>query len=182
VLGAQYSKYKAASPLTAPFEGVYHTYQAGEVINTRIKKTWYELNYLTRLDRLTVLNRPLDLSVGGGAAVLNFDYRVGSSRELATQSRSDLAYRFGGEAAWRLGQRLTLSGLTYLPLPVADAPAITSLELTASYELWRLQNSRWNMLAGAAYHHVDHPERLPSPEHVRLMTGPLLRLGMELSF
>ena len=182
VLGAQYSKYKAASPLSAPFQGAYHTYEAGELINTRIKKTWYELNYLTRLDRLSFLKRPVDISLGGGAAVLNFDYRVGSSRALATRSHSDLGYRLGGEVAWRLGQRLTLSGLTYLPVPVPDTPEITSLELTAGYELWRLKNSRWNMLFGAAYHHVNHPERLPAPEHVRLMTGPLLRLGMELSF
>ena len=182
VLGAQYSKYKAASPLANTFEGAYHTYEAGEVINTRIKKTWYELNYLARLKDQRLLNRPLQLSLGGGLAVLNFDYRVGSSRELATQTHSDLGYRVGGEALWRVGQRLSLSGLMYLPVPVAGAPAITSLELTTSYQLWQLQNTRWNLLAGAAYHHVDHSKRLPSPEHVRLMTGPLLRLGMELSF
>jgi hypothetical protein len=114
--------------------------------------------------------------------VFDFDYRMGSSKEQTTEKHSDMGYRLGGEMDWRLGQRLSLSSLAYVPIPISSAPSILSLDLTASYEIWRMHSSRWYLLAGAAYHRVDHPERLPIPKHVQLMTGPLFKLGLAMSF
>jgi len=181
-VGAQYAKYRAAQTLASPFSDAAHDYDAGELINARIKKTWYEMNYLNRLAPTRLFDRELTISVGGGIVVFDFDYQLGSSHDLSRQNRSDIGYRLGGEFDWRLGQRLSLSSVAYFPVPAAGTPSILSLDLTASYELWRLQNTRVSTLLGVAYHQVDHPERLPVPDQIELMTGPLLKLGLSLSF
>jgi hypothetical protein len=181
-VGAQYAKFNAASTLSSPFSDAVYDYAAGELINARIKKTWYEMNYLTTLAPQRLLERDLLMSLGAGVVILDFSYRMGSRREQTREKRSDMGFRLGGEMDWRLGQRLSLSSLAYVPIPVSNGPSILSLDLTASYELWRMHNSRWYVLAGAAYHQVDHPERLPIPDQIELMTGPLLKLGLAFSF
>jgi hypothetical protein len=181
-IGAQYAKYKGAPTLAEAFRDSDHRYEAGELINAKIKKTWYEMSYLTTLKPRRLLGRELDISLGAGVVVLDFDYRLGSHDHETLDHRTDMGYRLAGEFDWHLGQRLSLSSMIYLPVPVAHTPSILTLDLMAGYDLWRFKNTRFTVLAGAAYHRVDHPDSLPIPEQIHLMTEPLFKLGLALSF
>jgi hypothetical protein len=179
--GAQFAKYKGAPTLAEPFHDSAHRYETGELINAKIKKTWKEMNYLTHLEPRRLLGRQLDVALGAGVALLEFDYRLGSDDNETLEKHSDIGYRLASEFEWRVGQRLTLSSLVYLPVPVPDTPSILTLDLMAGYELMRFKNTRLTMLAGVAYHRVRHPDSMPVPDQIQLLTRPLFKFGLALS-
>ena len=179
--GAQFAKYKGAPVLAEPFRDSDHRYEAGELINAKITKTWKEMNYLTSLEPRRLLGRDLDVALGAGVAVLEFDYRLGSDDNETLDKRTDVGYRLASEIDWRLGQRLTLSSFIYLPVPIDNTPSILTLDLMAGYELMRIKSTRLTMLTGVAYHRVRHPDDLPVPHQIHLLTKPLFKLGFALS-
>ncbi len=88
----------------------------------------------------------------------------------------------GLQTEWHPKGLFSLAASILSSLPFSSLPLILSVELTGRYQLWGQANRGGLVFLGIGYDRIDFEVSETVPYHMEVDMGPLLLLGLEVSF
>ncbi len=154
-------------------------------LTNQARLDWYRFGYRHRFsfqyskgDEST-----LSLMPAVGAVLFNFAYELdGTEGRSVARAFTKGAPHVGLQTEWNPKGPFSLAAGVLSSLPFSSLPLILSVELTGRYQLWGQANRGGLAFLGIGYDRIDFEDSQTFPNHIEIDMGPLLLLGLEVSF
>lgn len=163
-------------------------FPAGTLVRANLDLDWYRAGYTyTHPLNLRGSAEPeLLLSASAGAILLSADFELrGEDGAFAHRSYNKIGPQLGAGVAWRVADRLWLSGDLDISLPFSDQPMVTTADLAAHVEVFRNsagQSARLKLGIGTETVEFDDENKQAEPNEINMDFGPLLLIGVQVNF
>ncbi len=156
-------------------------FSKGDVVKADLQADWFRFNYLYQWAVAEFAGKPFTISPGAGLVFFDFHYQLDSNALSVDRAYSKAGYRVGAELGWQPADKFSLQLNVFEGLPIPNTPIILSTELKGKYEIWK-NKSTGSLTAGIAYNRIDYEDEQTVPNHIRIETGPLVTVGVTITF
>jgi hypothetical protein len=185
-LGGQFIRLSGDDTLDDTLITHSNTFNAGTHVNSNVQLDWYRFGYRHQFALLA--DRNLTISPGVGGALLDFSYHLdtsGAAGPSASRSFIHATPQLVLNTEWQPSRNLPLSfelNLMGSPWVTSSIPGIFDEELLARYRV--IANPRLSLAAylGVAFEQIRFHDNQPVPNEIHADFGPMLVLGLRLSF
>ena len=177
--GLQFISADSTTVLNQDLTSQNRNFPAGTTVNADLQTDWLRFNWLYKWRAAKFSDNSFAISPGAGLVLFDFHYQLESNTAKADRAYSKLGYRVGGEIDWRISDKFALKFELFEGLPLPNTPVILSAGLRGKYTLWNKKNTG-SVVAGVAYNRIDYEDQQPFPNHIRIESGPLFTIGLEI--
>lgn len=156
-------------------------YPAGTRIKANVKSDWYEIGYQYNIH---FGKERVDFSIAPTVAFALWDF----STELESNGqRNDRSYlrgtpRLGVNLEWIPLRQFSVSGKAIGSAPLKNTANIYTVGLIGKYNLLRKDRLKISLSMGVEYNQINFKDSQTEPNQVKVNTGPLGLLGVEVRF
>ncbi|GAB5497336.1 MAG: hypothetical protein Phyf2KO_24160 [Phycisphaerales bacterium] len=160
-------------------------FASGLDVESEVKLDWYAFGYGYEF---VIENDNTDhkLTLVPSAHVVLFDflYRLeGSSGSSIQRAYIKPGFQVGGEAVWDTGTPVSLMVSGRAAMPFESTAEIWTIDAVASYRLSDTGSpSQWRVFAGVEYTTIDFEDTQPIPNDISVDLGPMVKVGVEVTF
>ena len=156
-------------------------FSKGDAVKTDLQADWFRLDWLYRWSSTEITGKPFVVSPGAGLVVFDFHYQLENSTLKVNRAYAKLGHRIGVESEWLLTDKFKLQFDIFEGLPVPNTPVILSAELKGKYTYRKTKNIG-SIAAGVVYNRIEYQDEQTVPNHIRIETGPLIKLDLSITF
>jgi len=183
--GARFVRLSGDSVLTDDLISRDVTFPAGSSVDLDTRLDWYRFGYQHRFsfqyrkgDESTLSFNPAI-----GAVLFDFDYELdGTGGRSVARAFTKGAPHVGLQTIWNPKGPFSLAADVLSSLPFSTLPLILSVDLTGRYQLWGQANRGGLLFLGLGYDRIDFEDSQTVPNHIEVDIGPLLIVGLKVSF
>jgi len=183
--GARFVRLSGDNVLTDELKSRDVIFPADSSVDLDTRLDWYRFGYRHRFSFQYSKGDESTLSLipAVGAVLFNFDYELDGTGGLSVaRAFTKGAPHVGLQTEWNPKGPFSLAAGVLSSLPFSSLPLILSVELTGRYQLWGQANRGGLAFLGIGYDRIDFEDSQTVPNHIEIDMGPLLLLGLEVSF
>lgn len=180
--GARLIRLSGDSVLTRPLVSQGITFPAGSPVSSDIQLDWYRGGYRYRFAYANEEGDQISFAPAVGFALLNFDYELRGTTGAAQRGFTEGALQLGVEGDWSPKGPFSVSAGIMSTLPVSDWPLIFSIQATGGYQLWGEGDRGGRVVLGIGFDRIQFEDDQTIPNKIDANLGPLLLVGLEVSF
>ncbi|RNC82738.1 MAG: hypothetical protein ED559_13490 [Phycisphaera sp.] len=160
-------------------------FPSGLDVESEVKLDWYAFGYgYEFVIESENTDQKLTLVPSAHFVLFDFLYRLeGSNGSSIQRAYIKPGFQVGGEAVWDTGTPLSLKLSGQAGLPFDSTAEIWTIDAVA---LLRLSDngspSDWRVFAGVEYTTIDFEDTQPIPNDISVDLGPMVKVGVEVTF